>query len=225
VFKTVTSVRLDVFDEGERNLIIDGIVSGVEAILVSLADEVDQLQRAAVGCLRDFAALKKIRCSLGLGDTALPPFIPPSLEHLSLETDVCDQPVLLLGCLPPMIKSSGAKLRRLDLDFESLDAVVARGVRSVLQACASTLKMVTLMVDVPFESAVEVMEGLASCQHLERVEAPISTFAVMPPGGTTFRLVHLRLSLSYSHGDAHRALSSLELWGLMARGGSRPCPP
>jgi hypothetical protein len=55
--------------------------------------------------------------------------------------------VLLLGSLPPMIKSSGAKLRRLDLSLsvstrEGGD--LPRGVRSLLQACAPTIQEVTL---------------------------------------------------------------------------------
>jgi hypothetical protein len=62
---------------------------------------------------------------------------------------------------------------------------------------------------------VEVAEGLASCQHLEYVEAPSSTFDSTPPdGSTTFHVLHLNLCSSFGG-----ALSKSALWGLMARGG------
>jgi hypothetical protein len=68
-----------------------------------------------------------------------------------------------------------------------------------------------------FASAVEVVEGLASCQHLDRLVTPLSTFAVMPKGPTViFRLIHLELSFSLTDGTE---LSTLALWGLMGRGG------
>jgi hypothetical protein len=217
IFKTVKSVSLDLEDEDERDLLIDGVVSGVESIYVTFSREAPQVERAALAFLRHFPALKEMSFFMGREDTGLHPFIPPSLEALTLELGRCPTPVRLFGSLPPMIESSGAKLRRLALKLNKLDEDTARGVRSVLQACASTLKEVNLTTSTSFESAVEVAEGLASCQHLERLEAPISTFAVMPPGGgTTFRLVTLHLSPV--RGDVNRALSSLALWGLMAGG-------
>jgi hypothetical protein len=222
VFKTVKSVYLTLAVEEDRDLIIDGVVSGVESIQVFPSCEAPQVERAALGYLRTFSALKEIECYIIGTETldipGLPPFIPPSLRKLKLDCEVCSQPVMLLGCLPPMIESSGAKLRCLQLTLKNLDDEdTACGVRSLLQACASTLTEVTLHVESPFESAPEVAGGLASCTHLERLTAPISIFAVMPAGsGITFRLVHLELSSSLSEG---RALSSLELWGLMSRGG------
>jgi hypothetical protein len=58
--------------------------------------------------------------------------------------------------------------------------------------------------------------GLASCQHLERLTAPISTFGLLPPGGgVALRIARLHLS----PGSITGALSSLALWGLVARGG------
>jgi hypothetical protein len=218
IFRTVQHVSLNLNDEEERGLLIDGVVSGVESIGVGLSNEAPEVERAALGHLRHFPALKDISCFTGSDDTALPLFIPPSLEALTFCLYSCKKPVRLLGSLPPMISSSGAGLRRLRRSYCPLgDEGTARGVMSLLQACASTLNEVNLTVSDPFESAVEVVEGLASCQHLERVEAPISTFAIVPPGGTTFRLVSLRLTLDCR--GVHRALLSLALWGLMARGG------
>jgi hypothetical protein len=207
--------------EEDRDLIIDGVISGVESIFVTCWGEVSPIKRAALGYLRHFPALKDITCSWGRGDSAVPPFIPPSLEALSLWCSSSTKPVLLLGSLPPIIKSSGAKLRRLNLSSLSIstrdDGDLLRGVRGLLQACAPTLQEVTLSIyHVLFESAVEVVEGLASCQHLKRLTAPINTLAVMPPGrGITLRLARLHLSRGSSTG----ALSSNALWELMARGG------
>jgi hypothetical protein len=182
-FKTVKSVGLYLNQAEDRALIINGIVSGVESILVGLTHEAGEVERAALGALRTFPVLKQMTCILlSEDDFDLPPFIPPSLEDLTTDVDFA-RPVLLLGCLLPMIEASGARLRILRLRLEGLEGpAVARGVRSLLQACASTLKVVEVDVDdSPFESAVEVVEGLASCQHLERLKVPISTFAVVPP--------------------------------------------
>jgi hypothetical protein len=219
VFRKVKSWFLNLNEEDDRDLLIDGIVSGVESIYIDFSGDLLPIERAAVRYLRTFAALKDTTCIMGFEDTALPPFIPPSLEALTLNLYcIKTEPVLLPGGVAPMIKSSGAKLRRLALTFRKLEEEgTARGVRRLLQACAPTLKTVTLVVKSPFESTVEVAEGLAGCQHLEGLTAPISTFAVMPPGaGLTFRLVHLRLGHPPREG---RALSSVALWGLMARGG------
>jgi hypothetical protein len=220
VFKTVKSVKLRLYEKEERDLLIDGIVSGVEAIGLDISDEAHEVERAALAFLRHFPALKAITCFMGGDDEGLHPCIPPSLETLTLNLERCTRPVLLLGSLPATIESSGAKLRRIELRLYKLDgADTERGVRSLLQACASTLKEVILTVSDTFESSMEVAEGLASCHHLEYLEAPISTFAVMPPGGsTTFRRL-ATLRLSYCRGDDDRVLSSLALWGLMARGG------
>jgi hypothetical protein len=117
-----------------------------------------------------------------------------------------------------MIESRGAQLRHLELMLVTLDGHhTALGVRSLLQACASTLREMRLYVSSPFESAVEVAEVLVGCAYLDRLDAPISTFAVLPPGRPiTFRLVHLTLSCELGDGFP---LSSVALWGLMARGG------
>jgi hypothetical protein len=104
-------VHLSLEDVDDRDMIIDGLVSGVESITVDLSDEVLQIERAALGYLRHFPALKHITCALGSGDTSLSPFIPPSLEALWLDCTACSEPLQLLGCLPPMIESSQAKLR------------------------------------------------------------------------------------------------------------------
>jgi hypothetical protein len=219
VFQGVKHVDLDLDENEDRDLIIDECVSGVESIYVRFEGEDPNAERAAVGYLRHFPTLKAIECSMGLLDMALPPFIPPSLEALTLSLD-CAEAVLLLGCLPPMIKSRGPRLRSLDLTFEELvDDATARGVRSLIRSCAPTLKEVTFNVRSSFESAVEVLEGLASCQHLERLSTPINTFAWVPANrSVTFRPSHL--CLSASPGDEGVALSRIiALWGLMARGG------
>jgi hypothetical protein len=222
VFKTVRSVSLDFSEEFDRNLIIEGLVSGVESISITISQE-RHVERAALGYLRHFPALKDITCSLVGEEIGLPPFIPPSLEALSLDSHF-GKAVLVLRCLPPMIESSGAKLRRLELGFDTLShRDTARGVRSLLQACAATLTEVTLSASKSLASAVEVVEGLASCPHLECLTTPISTFAVLPPGGgIAFRLARLRLN--YCYGDTRAegdrlSLSDLALWGVMARGG------
>jgi hypothetical protein len=227
VFRTVKSVSLSLSDREDRDLIFEGVVSGVEFINIALngddfGSESPKVERAALGYLRTFPALKEIKCSSGCEDTSLPPFIPPSLEALSLHCPAIKEPARLMGCLPLTVESSGAKLRRLELVVESLgEAHTARGVRGLLQACASTLKEVTLIAFATIESAVEVVEGLASCQHLERLTAPISTFGLLPPGGgiSLPRMHHLELAFAPADGDAGLRLSSLALWGLMARGG------
>jgi hypothetical protein len=217
LFKAVKSVSLDLSEFKERDLIVDGVVSGVESIALHSIDEGhDEL--AALGHLRHLPALKEIACYFEiLDDVILPPFIPPSLEVLKLESMFAES-VLLLGCLPPMIESSGAKLRRLHLSLGDLgDEGNARGVQSLLQACAPTLKEIAFDSDESILSAVELVEGLAGCPHLESVSIPLSAFAaVSPGGGATIRLAHLCLSVDLSGG---RDLSTLALWGLMARGG------
>jgi hypothetical protein len=119
VFQTVKSVYLALGCEEDRDLIIDGLVSGVESIYSNPTSEAPQVQRAALGYLRTFPALKEIQCRIRGIDTSdtpgLPPFIPPSLLALDFDCKWCSQPVRLLGCLPPMIESSGAKLRCLQL--------------------------------------------------------------------------------------------------------------
>jgi hypothetical protein len=197
--KTVKEVGLLLGGEGHVDLIIQGVVSGVESIRLELTDEVLLSERAALGYLRHFPALKEIECRMGRKDAALPPFIPPSLEALTLDCSRMDvliepSPALVLGCLPPMVESSGAQLRRLTLVLDNLhEQRTARGVRSLLQACASTLREVEVVVRSCFESA-KPAAGLASCPHLERLTTSISTFAVMPPEfSVTFPIVHLGL--------------------------------
>jgi hypothetical protein len=220
LFKGVKSVTLRLQKKEERALIVDGAVSGVESLVISLSPLVTELERGALGCIRHFPALKDIRCRVGSEDASLPPFIPPSLEALHLDSRLCAQPELLLGCLPAMIESSGAKVRVLGFNLKDLgDEATARGVRSLIQSCASTVREITLESSSPIDSAVEVAEGLASCQHLEKVVAPARAFGTMPRharGSITFRLVHLRLSDGPVGGSD---MSSLELWGVMARGG------
>jgi hypothetical protein len=218
VFKSVTNVDLCLDDAGDRDLIILGLVSGVESIDVRLSHASPQVERAALGYLRHFAALKDIRCTLGSGCLDLPPFIPPSLEDLSLDAHSCREQVTLLGCLLPMVESSGAKLRRLEMTFDKLSGGdVARGVGRLIRSCASTLTSCELHVTSPFASAEEVVEALASCRHLVWLKSPVSTFVVLPPGrSVTFRVRILHLSSSRAE---RRPLSSVALWGLMARGG------
>jgi hypothetical protein len=221
VFKTVKSVSLSLPDEDNRALVIDGSVSGVESIQVELSEEAPEVERAALGYLRTFPALKEITCRIKGDCSGLPPFIPPSLEGFTLDTQDCSEVDLLLEYLPSMIETSGAKLRDFALFLNALDSGdAARNVDSLLRSCASTLSRVDLHSIEPFGSAVEVAEGLASCQHIERVIAPIDTFAVVPPNGSfTFRLVHLHLIPSYWDVDYGQSLSDVELSGLMARGG------
>jgi hypothetical protein len=216
-FGSIKNVNLHLKDPEDRELILDGFVSGVESIYVASSPEASEVERAALAPLRTFPALKEIACyMMGSEDTTLPPFVPPSLEKLTFRA-VGTRPLLQLGCLHGMIKSSGAKLQSLKLLLEEVDdGDVARGVRSLLQACASTLKEFELPAQSSFQPPVEVLEGLASCPHLERLTARTITFAVMPPGGVTFRLSHL--DLTYHNGD-EGSLSSLALWGLMAQGG------
>jgi hypothetical protein len=226
LFKAVKRVSLSLYEEEDRNLIIDGIVGGVKSIDVYFSNEAPQIERALLAFLRTFPALKCIFCCmLGSDDTALPPFIPPSLERLELDCSECSQPLQLLGCLPPMIESSGASPHGLKLTLVTLpdedtatsllQEDTARGVRSLLQACGSTLTEVELVVQSELDSAAEVLEGLAGCPHLDRLKAPIGTFAVTPPGlNPTFSIV--RLVLTCCPGD-QKAFSPT-LWGLMARG-------
>jgi hypothetical protein len=217
VFKTVKGTGLRLDQEEDRDLLIDGVVSSVESIRLCLSNEAPQVERAA---------LKDMSCTL-IGEDlvvdvpGLPPFIPTSLETLTLSISGCTHPVLLLGHLPPMIESSGAKLRCLNLRLDQLDdEETARRVGTILQVCASTLKDVKLEVDLPFESAPEVAEGLASCPHLERLTAPISTFAVVPPGpSVSFPIVHLRLSCKLGEDDTLSSISGNMLWELTAQGG------
>jgi hypothetical protein len=234
VFRSVKSVSLFLPKRGDMDLLLAGAVRGVETICVGLSREPPKVERDALKLLRTFPALKELSyfTDPGAGDVHLPPFIPPTLEALSLSL-LTAKPVRLLGSLPPMIESSGARLRSLKLDLEELeDPAVARGVRSLFQGSASTLEEVKLVVrGATFESAVELAEVLASCQHLARLEAPINTFAVLPRGGhvTLSRLAHLRLSYSGGVGagdddsdddsDDEGSLSSPAMWGLMARGG------
>jgi hypothetical protein len=222
VFKSVKSVHLRLSNKEHRDLITDGVVSGVESINITLnsdfwAYEPPKVDQAALGCLRTFPALKSTKCWFRCGDTVLPPFIPPSLEALSLGCPGSR----LLASMPPMLVSSGSRLRCLDLVIESLDQEhKARGVRGLLQACASSLKEVDLMTFATIESAAEVVEDLARCQHLERLTASLSTFAVGPPGGgITLPVMHLDLRSCLCDGDLGSRLSSLALWGLVARGG------
>jgi hypothetical protein len=144
VFKTVRSVSLNLEEEGDRGLIIDGAISGVEMIFINFGNAAPEVARPVLGYLH-FPDLRKITCHMDAGDIALPPFIPPSLTALTLST-YCMEPRLLLGCLPPMIKSSGAGLRDLQLFLEAMSDVTARGVRSLLEACAPTLIKVGLLL-------------------------------------------------------------------------------
>jgi hypothetical protein len=145
VFKAVKSVKLRLYEKEERDLLIDGVVSGVESIGLDISNEAPDIERAALAFLRHLPALKDITCYVSCEDEGFHPFIPPSLEALTLELERCPTAVLMLGSLPPMVMSSGAKLQRLDLRSLNLgDDDTARGVRRLLQACASTLKEVKL---------------------------------------------------------------------------------
>jgi hypothetical protein len=113
-----------------------------------------------------------------------------------------------------MIKSSGAKLHTLELYLAKLgDEVTARGVRSLLQACAPTLTDVDLGVESPASMEV-VAEGLARCEHLTGLTTPMSTFAI-PPGNISAGLLILRLN---NKPGGRQDCSDFTLWGLMARG-------
>jgi hypothetical protein len=140
IFKSVKSVTLQLADEDDRDLIVSGLVTGVELIWLQTSDWAYEVERAALGYLRHFPALKTITCIvLSFNDLALPPFIPPSLEYLSLEF-CCDRPLRVMGCLPSWIEASGARLRCLDLGLSGLeDDDTARGVRGLLQARVRSL--------------------------------------------------------------------------------------
>jgi hypothetical protein len=216
VFKRVKGVTLWLDGEDDKDLIIEGFVSGVESLGVHALGTAPQVERLVMGYIRTFRALTKLECSLeDLGDISL----PPSLEVLELTLHPSRQPVLL-GGLAPMIESSGAKLRRLKLTVDELtDQDAARGVGSLFRACAPTLREASLLVHNPFESAKAVAEGLAACPQLERVSAPMSTFRVMPlDGSVIFHVSHLVLDECDRVFD-DEATPDFALWRVMARGG------
>jgi hypothetical protein len=56
VCKAVKLVRLNIREEEDRDLIIDGVVSSVESMRVKFSDEVSPIERAALGYLRHLRA-------------------------------------------------------------------------------------------------------------------------------------------------------------------------
>jgi hypothetical protein len=220
-FKTVKAVGLRLQNEEDRALITDGAVSGVESLVISLSPQVTEPEQGALGCTRHFAALRHLRCRVrGLGGCQ-PPALHPAVAR---------GPSSRLPLVRPAGAAAGLSPRhdRVQRSQDPTswsesqgpgDEATACGVRSLIQSCASTVRSFALESSSPIDAAVEVVEGLASCQNLDIVQAPPRVFETMPMlirGSITFRLVHLRLSDGPVDGSD---VSSLELWGVMARGG------
>jgi hypothetical protein len=152
VLKTVKKGDLMLEDEGCRDLIIEGFVSGVESITTELSEGGAHVERAALGYLRHFPALKLITLFAPEEDSTLPAFTPSSLEVLTLEL-WNSEPALLVGSVPRTIDSSGAKLRHLKVVTKSLsDERTSRGLGSLTRPGGPTLQEVDLVVVTWFES-------------------------------------------------------------------------
>jgi hypothetical protein len=217
IFKSVESAEFDLSFEDDGDRLVQGAISHVKSVDVEISPEAPHVEQAALGYLRNFPALTHICFLMPWEDPEFPDFMPPSLESLTLLSHEIDyEPLLLPGRLSSMIESSGAKLRTLELNLFNLDdEVTAQGLRSLLQACAPTLTHVDLHVESPILASMEVVAGgLASCERLRRVAAPMSTFAT-PPGIVTAGLVQLLLQW---HPGGRQESSDFALWGLMARG-------
>jgi hypothetical protein len=219
----VKNVFVDLSVEAHRALVMDGIVAGVESLEFFDSRSQPEIERAVMGYFRHFPALKEMKFHPWNDMDPPPLLVPPTLEVLTLNADMDeDAPSPFFGRLGTVIKNSGARLRKVEI--ENSGALKQPGTRSSLRTflfeCSSRLKTLHLDNGYDLQSAPEVVEGLAGCEGLEAVEARCNLFAVMPPGPCVLRsLVDLSILGDWCMDEDRRGLSSLGLWGLMARNG------
>jgi hypothetical protein len=79
IFKSVEGVAIELFEEGDRDLVVHGAISHVKSVSVKFLHEEPHVEQAVLGFLRTLPAVTYICCCMGSEDPALPPFIPPSL--------------------------------------------------------------------------------------------------------------------------------------------------
>jgi hypothetical protein len=161
----------------------------------------DKQQVAALGHLRRLPHLRFLRLSSPQGREAaivntirFPPFVPPSLKILRLDST---PPVAPLRELLSMLQGSGAKLEQLLLSCTGrLGADFGAALAQVLRACSSTLKVVRLMGRPDSACICELMPGLMSCRDtLEVLGCPWAVFSALPATCPGFpRLTALILS-------------------------------
>jgi hypothetical protein len=206
-------------------------------------------QLAALGLVRQLPALAKLELHLyaGVGDeedddeprgVQCPPFIPPSLKALSIETDREVRDNSLLCALPGMLGASGARLERLEVRFSSQHTVIFAdlvNLAEALRCCSPTLKHFHLsardhsciQIRHPWADDyedqmerlrvqwAEVLAGVSACRELQvLILRHIEVEHCFPPGAAFARLTHLEI-----HDRPQEHAGGVGLWELMASGG------
>jgi hypothetical protein len=244
---SLKTVAANLKHEAHRAMLTGGLLGGMHelTLMVALSHE-SAPQLAGLGLVRQLPALSRLELRVCLGDdlddpVEWPPFIPPSLKALLIDTDIdllCD---CLLRALPGMITASGATLERLELPLSSMYEDVGDGLVHVAQAvrcCWATLKDLRIPTGsgtLGFEDPegdhdtellerlnvqwAEVLAGVSACRELQVLKLPsIEVEPLFPPGTAFPRLTHLEISdhaREHPPGDA----GGVGLWELMASGG------
>jgi hypothetical protein len=181
----LTYFEFDLDKPVDRQVLSEGMLGLLEEVQVNVYHE------EGVPALEHLRRLPHLRCLMidfyELQETAFPPFIPPSLKSLTLDSyDRATSEALLRG-LPSMLQASGASLEQVCVGCHA-EAAAALG--QVLRACSSTLKTVGLDMKRLLGTAcsLELVPGLVSCcDTLEVLECHLSLFGALPATGPAIR--------------------------------------
>jgi hypothetical protein len=210
-------------------------------------------QLAALGLVRQLPALATLEVTVSTQDhddndddeVQWPPFTPPSLKTLRLNSDRfpgCDDPLgrSLRAALPGVLEASGARLERLEVTLPSHFTAIGDGLVHLAQAlrcCSPTLKAFHLSTEDDYVKIIcdgddsaaeaerrrvgwaELLSGVSACRELQVLALPhIGIGPLFPPGTVFARLTHLQIS---DHEREHPPddARGVGLWELMASGG------
>jgi hypothetical protein len=209
-----------------REILSGGMLPLLEEVDVRVWGEGDL--EGQVAALEPLSRLKHLRrltvtCHEA-GEAAFPPFIPPSLETLSLDIGRMEIFESLLPALPSTLKDSGASLQEFSLTIsDELSAECGAVLAQVLRRCSSTLKTVALHDHQP-EGVLGTacipgfVVGLMSCcDTLEVLHCPWAVFSAFPATCPTFR----RLAALHVQGgdiDSEDIDLASPAWDIMANG-------
>jgi hypothetical protein len=235
--------------ETHRESLRGGFLSGMHELRLDMTVlDAMKPQLAALGLVRQLPALAKLEIYMNTHEfndsMEWPPFIPPSLKELCIESDDALMCPALLRALPGMLEASGARLERLEVpipwEFEDVgDGLVH--LAQALRCCSPTLKRFGLSSDggsISVKSTspdygdqverlrvqwADVLAGVSACCELQVLKLlhievePMEIEFLFPPGTAFARLTDIEIS--HYKRDHPPEAGAMGLWELMASGG------
>jgi hypothetical protein len=206
-----------------REILSGGILPLLEDVRLKIHLE-DAEQVAALEHLRRLKHLRRlsVECIAAEEETAFPPFIPHSLESLSLDFNDAYSLEFLLQELPSMLRASGAGLE--EITFRMCSHFSAEGSAAliqVLRTCSSTLKTLELEDPGMHQPSSTCIPGwlpclMSCCATLEVLHCPWSLFSALPATCPAFpRLVELYVRVA---GPSLEGDCTSPAWDMMANG-------